>query len=149
VLILTVPDLVRHTPSGGPVRAAPAHVAEVTRVLVVDDSAIVRDLMTEVLTHAGFEVLLAADGQEGLAKARETLPDAVLLDVDMPRMDGFEVLRQLRARSDVPIIMLTLRASTEDQRRAASLGATAYLIKSQFQETTLVDIVRRHTGRAK
>jgi chemosensory pili system protein ChpA (sensor histidine kinase/response regulator) len=121
----------------------------VTQVLVIDDSAIVRDLMTEVLTHAGFEVLLAADGQEGLAKAMEFLPDAVLLDVDMPRMDGFEVLRQLRARSDVPIIMLTLRASMEDQRRAASLGATAYLMKSSFQETTLVDIVRRHTGRAR
>jgi chemotaxis protein histidine kinase CheA len=149
VLILTVPDLVRQAPARGHVRVASEDVAKVTRVLVVDDSAIVRDLIAEVLTHAGFEVLLAADGQEGLTKALEFLPDAILLDVDMPRMDGFEVLLQLRARLDVPIIMLTLRASTEDQRRAASLGATAYLIKSQFQESTLVDIVRRHTGRAR
>ena len=149
VLILTVPDLVRHTPALGTVRAAAVDAVKITRVLVVDDSAIVRDLITEVLTHAGFEVVAASDGQAGLAKASECSPDAVLLDVDMPRMNGFEVLAQLRARSNVPIIMLTLRASNEDQRRAASLGATAYLIKSQFQESTLVDIVRRHTGRAR
>jgi two-component system, chemotaxis family, sensor kinase CheA len=146
VLILSTAGLMRQ--SRGPIGARPPPVdaQRVVRVLVVDDSAVVRDLMTEILGHAGFAVRAAAGGEEALAIVADAIPEAILLDVDMPKMDGFEVLRRVRERSDVPIVMLTLRASEEDQRRAAALGANAYVVKSQFQEATVVDILRRHTG---
>jgi chemotaxis protein histidine kinase CheA/CheY-like chemotaxis protein len=147
VLILSVAGLVRQSKGVLGARSVqPGAAARIVQVLVVDDSAVVRDLMTEVLTHAGFEVRVAAGGEHALALVAERMPDAILLDIDMPKMDGFEVLRRVRERSDVPIVMLTLRGSAEDQRRAATLGATAYVIKSQFQESTVLDVLRRHTA---
>jgi CheY-like chemotaxis protein len=131
------------------VRRSDAPKLPVTSVLVVDDSAVVRDLVAEILGYAGYEVRLASGGEQALSAFRERRPDIVLLDIDMPKMDGFEVLRHVRAESEVPVVMLSLRAAPEDQRRAASLGASAYVVKSQFQETTLVETIRRfsRTGR--
>jgi two-component system chemotaxis sensor kinase CheA len=146
VLILSTSGLVRQSKGARVARPLPVAMPRVVRVLIVDDSAVVRDLMTEILAHAGFAVRVAAGGEQALALLSEEMPDAILLDIDMPRMDGFEVLRSIRERSDVPIVMLTLRASSEDQRRAVSLGATAYVVKSQFQEGTVIDLLRRHTG---
>jgi chemotaxis protein histidine kinase CheA len=145
VLILALGDLVRRSPTPAASRAErPA--SRVTRVLVVDDSAVVRELMTEILGYAGFEVRVATGGEQALASLAEDKPDVVVLDIDMPKMDGFEVLRRIRLQSEVPVIMLTLRASAEDQRRATSLGASAYVVKSHFQETTLIETIRRFSG---
>jgi CheY-like chemotaxis protein len=146
VLILSTTGLVRQAKGALAAKPAPADAQRIVRVLVVDDSAVVRDLMTEILAHAGFAVRVAPGGDQALAAVAEEVPDAILLDIDMPRMDGFEVLRRIRERHDVPVIMLTLRASEEDQRRAATLGANAYVVKSRFQEATVVDILHRHTG---
>jgi two-component system, chemotaxis family, sensor kinase CheA len=146
VLILSVPGLARQSKSVAGPRVETAALPRLVRVLVVDDSAVVRDLMTEILSHAGFAVRAAAGGEQALEAVAEEMPDAILLDIDMPKMDGFEVLRKVREQSDVPIVMLTLRVSAEDQRRAAELGATAYVVKSQFQEATVVEILRRHTA---
>lgn len=142
VLILSLVGLVRQrraraaTPTAGDAHAA--------TVLAIDDSAIVRDLMGEVLTHAGFEVRLASGGEAGLLEIARALPDVVLLDVDMPKMNGFEVLEAIRRQhKHLPVVMLTTRASAEDQRLAASLGASAYVIKAQFQEASLVQTLKR------
>ena len=146
VLILSISGLVRQSKGVLGARPLPAAAPRIVQVLVVDDSAVVRDPMSEILGHAGFSVRVAAGGEQAMALVSEEMPDAILLDIDMPKTDGFEVLRRIRERSDVPIVMLTLRASAEDQRRAAALGATAYVVKSQFQEATVIDVLRRHTA---
>jgi DNA-binding response OmpR family regulator len=74
-------------------------------------------------------------------------PDLVVTDVEMPNLDGFGLLARIRERSlGLPVIMLTTRGSPEDRRRAATLGADAYLIKSDFQGATLLEQVRRYIG---
>jgi two-component system, chemotaxis family, sensor kinase CheA len=145
VLMLAAAGLIRQSDRKGPrePRAA-APPARRSRVLVVDDSAVVRDLMTQVLEHAGFDVTVAPGGAEGIAEFTAGPPDIVLLDIDMPEVDGFEVLRRIReADGAVPVVMLSLRTSQADQHRASLLGASAYFAKSQFQETTIVDALRR------
>ena len=146
VLILSVPGLARQSRSVAGTRVEAAALPRIVSVLVVDDSAVVRDSVARILSHAGFSVRMAAGGEQALGAVAEEMPDAILLDIDMPKMNGFEVLRRVREQSDVPIVMLTLRVSAEDQRRAAELGATAYIVKSQFQEATVVDTLRRHTA---
>jgi chemotaxis protein histidine kinase CheA len=145
VLLLSLPGLVRLT--GGAPRVRPAQRApqkKQARILVVDDSEVIRDLVAQVLRGAGFEVQTAADGGAALALIENALPDAVVADVEMPVMDGFELLRRVRQRwADLPVIMLTTRASAEDRRHAVALGANAHLVKSGFQEATLLSTVRR------
>lgn len=100
-----------------------------TLVLVVDDEPRVRSLIPLALDKAEFEVVTAAGGEEGLAKAAESRPDVVLLDILMPGMDGIEVMRQLREQSSVPIILLTAKASTADKTSGLDLGADDYIAK--------------------
>jgi CheY-like chemotaxis protein len=114
------------------------------RALVVDDSPIVRDLVTDVLADAGLEVLVASDGAEGIRCFESAEPDIVLSDVEMPNMDGFEFLRHVRSRTQrIPVVMLTTRGSLEDRKRATALGASAYLTKSDFRAGALLDTVAR------
>jgi chemotaxis protein histidine kinase CheA len=114
------------------------------RVLVVDDSPVIRDLVAEVLTSVGLEVTVASDGAAGLRSIEASEPDLVLSDVEMPDVDGFEMLRQIRTRSQrLPVVMLTTRGSVEDRKRASSLGANAYLIKSEFEGGALVEVIQR------
>jgi CheY-like chemotaxis protein len=114
------------------------------RVLVVDDSPVIRDLITEMLAASGMEVVVAPEGGAALALLDGEQPDLILSDVEMPGMDGFELLRRIRARwQHLPVVMLTTRNSAADKQQAATLGADAYLVKSDFQEATLLDTVRR------
>ena len=102
------------------------------RVLVIDDEADVRLLYRVNLRHAGFEVLEAADGDVGIEAAIEHRPDAVVLDLMMPRTDGFEVLRTLRAHpdaSEVPVLVLTADVRAADHRRCYELGADDVITK--------------------
>jgi two-component system chemotaxis sensor kinase CheA/two-component system sensor histidine kinase and response regulator WspE len=126
---------------------APAAMASRRRVLVVDDSATVRDLVCELLAEAGMEVRCAENGREGLSLLDEVSPEVVLSDIEMPVMDGFELLKEIRVRRPhLPVIMLTTRGSAEDRRRAATLGASAYLVKSEFEEATLLETLGRYLG---
>ncbi len=120
------------------------------RVLVVDDSELTRDVLVAALVGLGCEVVEAVDG----ARALETLEgadiDLVLTDLDMPVMDGFELLEQIRARaatSRLPVVVLTTRASKSDLERASELGADAYLTKADFKTSELASLVRRHVER--
>jgi chemosensory pili system protein ChpA (sensor histidine kinase/response regulator) len=109
-------------------------------VMVVDDSLTVRKVTTRLLTRAGYEVATAKDGVDALEQLGETLPDVMLLDIEMPRMDGFELTRHLRrdARMQhLPIIMITSRAADKHRDHAMQLGANAYLGKP-YQEDTLL-----------
>ncbi|MGC4118649.1 MAG: response regulator [Myxococcales bacterium] len=117
------------------------------RVLVVDDSATVRDLLCELLCEAGVEVEVACDGRAALAALERSAPDLVLTDLEMPVMDGFELLREVRARLQaLPVVLLTTRGSLEDRRRATALGASAYVVKSEFDEARLLEVLQVHLG---
>jgi two-component system, OmpR family, response regulator VicR len=104
-------------------------MAEPVRVLVVDDEPIVRDVLKRYLGRAGFEVHTAADGEAALERFAETDPDLVLLDLMLPRVDGFEVFRRIRARNGTPVIMLTARGDETDRIVGLDLGADDYVGK--------------------
>lgn len=114
------------------------------RILVVDDVAENREIVQMRLESQGYEVTTAVDGEDGLAKVASTSPDVILLDVMMPKMDGFEVCRRLRADPTapfVPIILLTARAETSDLVAGLDAGADDYLYKP-IEHATLVARVR-------
>ncbi|SPT58016.1 response regulator transcription factor [Actinomadura madurae] len=99
------------------------------RILVVDDDAKIRMLVRAYLEADGFAVKEAADGTGGLRAALEEKPDLVILDVMMPGLDGFEVLRRLRRRSDVPVILLTARDEEVDRVVGFTAGGDDYVSK--------------------
>jgi DNA-binding response OmpR family regulator len=98
-------------------------------VLVVDDDADIRGLVRELLERAGYDVIDAPDGNEGLRMFYERQPDLVILDVAMPGMEGWEVLERIRELSDVPVMMLTARAEELDKVRGLRAGADDYVTK--------------------
>lgn len=98
-------------------------------ILVVDDEPRMVRFIRMNLEIEGCRVIEASDGLDALTKVREEIPDVVILDVMMPNMDGFETLREIRDFSDVPVIMLTVRADEEDRVRGLELGADDYLGK--------------------
>jgi CheY-like chemotaxis protein len=115
------------------------------RVLVVDDSSVVRELIAVNLELEGLEVVRCADGVEALERVAEQRPDAITLDVMMPRLDGFAVVERLRAdrsTADIPIVVVTGRASAADLARGQALGVDAYLTKP-FEPSELVAAVLR------
>jgi CheY-like chemotaxis protein/class 3 adenylate cyclase len=115
------------------------------RVLVVDDSAAIRHLVSDCLRRQGFVVSTAVDGQDGLEKAKLERPELVLTDYDMPRMNGFELVLGLRrdpATRDIPLVMLTARESKRDQAQMRAAGLTSYLVKP-FGPDKCVAIVER------
>ena len=98
-------------------------------ILIVDDDAELCGMMTEYLSARGYEIDCSHDGASGLARLYQHAYDIVILDVMLPRLDGFEVLGQLRRRSDVPVILLTARSGHEDRLRGFNVGADDYLVK--------------------
>lgn len=105
------------------------------RVLIVDDDAFLAGIYATKLELEGFEVLSARDGDEGLKAAAKEVPDLILLDVLMPKLDGFEVLKRLKedpATKEVPVIMLTNLGQKEDIEKGIAEGAVDYLIKAHF-----------------
>jgi chemosensory pili system protein ChpA (sensor histidine kinase/response regulator) len=135
-------------------RAAPAVTVEVSTtlqpplVLVVDDSLTVRKITTRLLTREGFRVDSAKDGVDALEKMHDLIPDVVLLDVEMPRMDGFELARVMRSDDrlkSVPIIMITSRTADKHRNRALEIGVNEYLGKP-YQEQQLLDAIAVQLG---
>jgi DNA-binding response OmpR family regulator len=116
----------------------------VTRVLVVDDDAPIRLLCRVNLEAEGMEVIEAADGTDGLEKARSASPDVVLLDVMLPKLDGWRVAEALLedpTTGDIPIVFLTARAELRDQARGLELGGIDYITKP-FNPVELADVIR-------
>jgi chemosensory pili system protein ChpA (sensor histidine kinase/response regulator) len=135
-------------------RTAPAEAAEVSAalqpplVLVVDDSLTVRKITTRLLTREGFRVDSAKDGVDALEKMNDLVPDVVLLDVEMPRMDGFELARVMRSDArlkSVPIIMITSRTADKHRNHAMEIGVNVYLGKP-YQEQQLLDSIAEQLG---
>jgi chemotaxis protein histidine kinase CheA len=120
------------------------------RVLVVEDSIGVRELQRVILEGAGYDVMTAVDGSDGAARLTGDPVDLVLSDVEMPGMDGFTLtrtIRRTRGWENVPVVIMTSRGDEADKRAGLDAGANAYLLKSEFDQTQLVDTVRRLVGR--
>ncbi|WP_418376777.1 response regulator transcription factor [Agathobaculum sp.] len=99
------------------------------KILIVEDEANIRELLRLYLEREGYTVLEAENGVEGIKKWKSDKPDMLLLDVMMPVMDGWEVCREIRAESDVPIIMLTSKGETADRVSGLEMGADDYIVK--------------------
>jgi len=119
-------------------------------VLVVDDSLTVRRVTQRLLQREGYRVTLAKDGLEGLEKLNEERPAVLLSDIEMPRMDGFDLVRNLRADpklADLPVIMITSRIAQKHKDYAAELGVDHYLGKP-YAEEDLLSLVARYAKAA-
>lgn len=130
--------------------ARPQIVVRRVRVLLVDDSLVTREMERRLLEDAGFHVSAAADAEEALSLLAEESFDCVVTDIEMPRMDGFELAAQLRSMehfAQLPIIVVSTRDRPEDRLRGLKVGADAYLTKQSLDAGELVDLVRRLSGK--
>ncbi|TDJ35026.1 MAG: response regulator [Gammaproteobacteria bacterium] len=141
VVILDLLALIRaRTGQGLEAKRRLAGEARTRCVMVVDDSVTVRKVTSRLLERQGMDVIVAKDGIEAIALLQERKPDVMLLDIEMPRMDGFEVARQVRhdeRLKDLPIIMISSRTGSKHKEHAAELGVSSFLGKP-FQESELL-----------
>lgn len=118
------------------------------RILTVDDSASMRQMVTHTLKQAGHEVTEAVDGQDGLSKAKAGGFDAVITDVNMPKMDGIALVGELRALpafKGVPILLLTTESAPEKKQEGKKAGATGWLVKP-FDPEQLLNTLKKVLG---
>ena len=114
-------------------------------ILAVDDSASIRSLVTYVLEQAGFDVVVVEDGQEALDYAQEHTVDLVLTDINMPNLDGIELIKELRALQDykfVPMLVLTTESGTGKKMEGKAAGATGWIVKP-FDPAELVTTIEK------
>lgn len=148
-LILRPADLLKSA-RRNPRPAALASMAPETKrqplILVVDDSITTRTMEKNLLETAGYQVRVAVDGVEAWTLLKTEAFDLVVSDVDMPRLDGLDLTAKIRAdrkMADVPVVLVTALESREDKERGIEVGANAYLVKSSFDQTNLLEIIRR------
>lgn len=125
-----------------------APVSSQKMIMVVDDSLTVRRVMQRLLTRAGYQVVLAADGMDALQRLSSLKVDVILIDIEMPRMDGFDLTRRLRdmaATATLPIIMITSRTAAKHRERAMELGINEYLGKP-YQDDVLLKLIAALIG---
>jgi DNA-binding response OmpR family regulator len=115
------------------------------RILVVEDETTLQKVLADVLLEESFEVEVASNGEDGLKAATEKKPDLILLDIILPKKDGFEVLQELKRDPKtkmLPVILLTNLSDPNDIQRAIDLGAKTYLVKSEYQLKDVVEKVK-------
>ncbi len=118
-------------------------------ILVVDDASVLRELEKSMLETAGYAVDLAVDGMDGFEKAKKKRYNLIVTDVEMPRMDGFaltEMLREDAYYKDIPVVIVSAREKEEDKRRGIEVGADAYIVKTSFDQSKLLDTVEQLIG---
>jgi DNA-binding response OmpR family regulator len=117
-----------------------------TKLLLIEDDIMLRDLYTARFGLEDFKIEVATDGEAGLAKAKEILPDAILLDLRIPKLSGFEVLRQLKldeTTKAIPVIVLTALSGDEDREQVLKLGGAAFLTKSETVPKQVLDEIKK------
>ena len=120
------------------------------KILVADDDSNIADLLRLYLEKEGFDVIIAGDGEEAITRFGVENPDIVLLDIMMPKLDGWQVCREIRKRSDCPIIMITAKGETFDKVLGLELGADDYVVKP-FESKEIVARIKavlRRTGKS-
>lgn len=119
------------------------------RILFIEDESALQKTLGDYLRHEGYDVVSALNGEDGLALANEKMPDLVFLDLILPKMHGFEVLKNLKGNKetkDIPIIILTNLEGTEDVDKALELGAMTFLVKAQYSMADLLEKVKKVLG---
>lgn len=148
VPILNVSDLMKSavkispTLAGTPVEELKKRIS----VLVAEDSITARTLLRTILESAGYYVKVAVDGVDAFMFLKSEEFDLLVSDVDMPRMNGFELTAKIRADkklSELPVVLVTALESGEDKKRGIDVGANAYIVKSSFDQSNLLKVVKR------
>ena len=150
VPILNVSDLLKSAVRGGVSPAAPAEsridTLPTRAILVVEDSITTRTLLKNILDSAGYDVTTAVDGVDAFTRLKSASFDVVVSDVEMPRMNGFDLTAKIRGDRDLaelPVILVTAMESREDRERGIDVGANAYIVKSSFDQSNLLDVLHR------
>jgi len=119
---------------------------KIARILVAEDSITSRTMLKNILETAGYLVTVAVDGSDAFNKARNDEFDLVLSDVDMPKMNGFELTLKIKNDAklgDIPVVLCTSLESREDKERGIEAGADAYIVKNSFDQGNLLEIIKR------
>ncbi len=154
VPVLNVPDLLKSAVKRAAAPFVPAHplsagkpgAAEKQSILVVEDSITSRSLLKNILESAGYRVTTAVDGADGYTTLKTGTFDLVVSDVEMPRMDGFDLTAKVRADkqlAQLPVVLVTALESREHRERGIDVGANAYIVKSSFDQSNLLDVIGR------
>ncbi|NJO84229.1 MAG: response regulator, partial [Blastochloris sp.] len=152
VVLLLNPMVLLQAASGiwGTPAEAPTEIENQYHLLIADDSFTTRELVRSILQSAGYQVTAAVDGRDALDKLRTHPYDLVVSDVEMPRLDGFQLtasIRQELGLKELPVIIVTSLASDEHKRRGMEVGAQAYIVKSQFNQDNLLRTIEQLLGR--
>jgi twitching motility two-component system response regulator PilH len=118
-------------------------------VLIIDDDLTLREMYEEYLKASGFNVISAQDGEEGLARAKESIPSAILLDLMMPKMNGIEVLRHLKAddnTKNIPVIVFTALIQDLEKQESFAAGASDYVVKTEVTPKAVLDKIHQFAG---
>ncbi len=155
VLVLDVSTLIERSMSAVAVGSKGAEIAAgpppQLSVVVVDDTMMVRELQRSILERGGYAVRTASDGAEAMAMLSETPADLVVTDVEMPILDGLQLIKNMRAHSrlaNVPVLIVSSHGSEEDRQRGLDAGADGYIVKTSFDEAGLLSAVSRLLGRS-
>lgn len=150
VPVINVSDLMQSASDFVSMKRTPHHEiqaeAKSYKVLVTDDSITSRTLIKNILETAGYEVITAVDGVDAATKALVGEFDLIVSDVDMPRMNGFELTAKLRKDkhlSEVPVVLVTALESREDREHGIDVGANAYIVKSSFDQSNLLEVIKK------
>jgi chemotaxis protein histidine kinase CheA len=152
VIVLNPSDLVESALKAGSIRLTPSpdetveDTSKTTRILVVDDSITTRTLEKNILQGAGYQVLTAVDGVQAWEILQAEPVDLVVTDIQMPNMDGFDLtdhIKQSEELKNLPVIIVTSLASDDDQKRGIEVGASAYIVKGEFETRVLLETVQQ------
>jgi two-component system chemotaxis sensor kinase CheA len=153
VIVLDVTDLIANSAWSRPTlpdrRPAPRQRRREKRILVVEDAFSTRELEKSILEAQGYLVDTAVDGLDALDRMTSTTYDLVISDIEMPRMDGFQLCKAFKENEeykDIPVVMVTALEKEEDKRRGIEVGAAAYIVKSAFEQSNLLDTIERLIG---
>ncbi len=150
VPVINIQDLmksaVRAVETGSRIPEAEGSALENKKILVAEDSITSRTLVKNILEAAGYQVVTAVDGADAFAQVRQGEFDLVVSDVDMPRMNGFELTTGIRADkklSELPVVLVTALESREDRERGINAGANAYIVKGSFDQSNLLEVIKK------
>jgi DNA-binding response OmpR family regulator len=122
------------------------------KIIIAEDDILLRYIWQQKIAQEGFEVITAADGDEALEQIEKEKPDLLLLDIVMPRLDGFDVLKAIRKHSDekiknMTVVVLSNLGSEEDVKKASALGSDGYMVKAMFSTDDVIAKVKEHEKR--
>jgi DNA-binding response OmpR family regulator len=120
------------------------------KILIIEDDPFLSEMYAAKFSQSGFEAEVAADGKEGIAKIKDKQPDLILLDIVLPKMDGFEILKKIKEDpklKEIPVILLTNLGQKSEVEKGLALGADEYIIKAHFTPTAVVAKVKEILSR--